>query len=127
MKILFFDSECLYCQFFVRFLLKNTQDTDLKFCSLNSPSADAVKTPGVDSVIFWDQLNNLKSEKSQAVIGVLLLTNSPFKQIAKVLNYFPVWFLDIFYDLVAKMRKLSKKRTFICKLPPGEYESRFIQ
>ena len=100
-KIVFYDSECGMCNWFVQFLLK--MDTkDIFFAPLFGKTHKGLlgdKYDGYDTVIYYE--NDKVYIKAQAVVRILA---TRFKLLS-VFLILPLSIFDPVYDFIAKRRK----------------------
>ncbi|MFL2568123.1 MAG: thiol-disulfide oxidoreductase DCC family protein [Flavobacteriales bacterium] len=127
-KIILFDSTCLMCNNFVKYLIKLDKDEVFKFTSTNGVTAKKIfekstdQLEKIDSVIFY---NKKVYTKSSAVINILSELGGIYK-LAYIFNIIPSFISDSIYDYIARNRfqwfgKLDK-----CPMPEKKNISRFL-
>ncbi|MFL2574531.1 MAG: thiol-disulfide oxidoreductase DCC family protein [Flavobacteriales bacterium] len=127
-KIILFDSTCLMCNNFVKYLIKLDKDEVFKFSSTNGVTAKKIfekstdQLEKIDSVIFY---NKKVYTKSSAVINILSELGGIYK-LAYIFNIIPSFISDSIYDYIARNRfqwfgKLDK-----CPMPEKKNISRFL-
>lgn len=112
--ILFFDSDCLFCNFWVQFILKKDKKKQIYFAPLQltqdfpADYAEKYLFPIVGEK--YKKLNTLYLyregkvyEKSQAVLKICELLGGYF-HLLLIFRLIPTFVSDFFYDLIAKNR-----------------------
>lgn len=114
--ILFFDADCLFCNFWVQFLLKQDKKKQFYFAALQSKVAQICLEPKhqyLESLILLHQGEIY--QKSKAVFKICALLKGWF-YIFLIFTIIPNFILDFFYDLIAKHRhKILKDQCLILK------------
>ena len=115
--LLFFDSDCLFCNFWVQFILKKDKKKQIYFAPLQSDYAAKYLFP-----LVGNQYKNLNTlyvyqdkkvyEKSQAVLKICELLGGYFRFLL-IFKLIPTFFSDFFYDLLAKNRHKIMKNSCI--------------
>ena len=115
--LLFFDSDCLFCNFWVQFVFKKDKKKQIYFAPLQSDYAAKYLFP-----LVGHQYKNLNTlylyhegkvyEKSQAVLKICELLGGYFLFLL-IFKLFPTYFSDFFYDLLAKNRHKIMKNSCI--------------
>jgi predicted DCC family thiol-disulfide oxidoreductase YuxK len=106
--IVFYDGDCGLCSYVVQFILKNEREEKLMFCSLQSEFAvEFLKKKGYDATLlntlyFFDGSKIYR--KSSAAIEIVRYLKSKW-QLFLVLWIIPWFIRDIFYDIIASIRK----------------------
>ena len=127
MKVIFFDGYCGLCNGFVDFMMKVDSQAIFKFSPLQSDYAK--------KHLSKKDIEDLKSV-------VVLIDGEPYRQapavikalthlgglwsLLSVFNLFPAFFLNFFYNLVAKNRYKFFGKRETCRLPTPEEKLRFI-
>jgi predicted DCC family thiol-disulfide oxidoreductase YuxK len=106
--IVFYDGDCGLCNFVVQFILKNEREEKLMFCSLQSEFAiEFLKEKGFDATLlntlyFFNGSKIYK--KSSAALQIVRFLKP--KWWFNLVFWIVPWFIrDIFYDVIAKVRK----------------------
>ena len=106
--IVFYDGDCGLCSYVVQFILKNEREEKLMFCSLQSEFAvEFLKKKGYDATLLNTLyfFNGSKIyRKSSAALQILRNLKSKW-QLFLVLWIIPWFIRDIFYDIIASIRK----------------------
>ena len=126
--VVFFDGVCNLCNRSVDFLIRIDKKRKLKYASLQSDFAkNKLNIPPKelnDSVVFLK--NSKPYTRSEAIIKILKEVGGFYKFIGTIFSIFPYWFLNIFYNYIAKNRYrfFGKKET--CRVPTEEERDLFI-
>ena len=127
--IVLYDSQCLICDGFVRWVIRRDKDRILKFSGLLSDKARheihrrAIPIHENGSVILLQKDGHCT--ESDAVIEILKIANSSAALIA-LIQKFPKSWRDNIYRWVARNRyRFYKKRNY-CPMPKPEEASRFV-
>lgn len=115
-NIIFFDSACLGCNRFAKFVLAKSKNDNIYFSSLNSSQKNYIMNfPNYDE--RNDTIYFLKGEKlyskSKAIFYIMKELKQPFF-IISLLRFLPTQLTDFFYDIYAKNRK--RKIIMSCEL-----------
>jgi predicted DCC family thiol-disulfide oxidoreductase YuxK len=106
--IVFYDGDCGLCSYVVLFILKNEREEKLMFCSLQSEFAvEFLKKKGYDATLLNTLyfFNGSKIyRKSSAALQIVRYLKSKW-QLFLVLWIIPWFIRDIFYDIIASIRK----------------------
>ena len=101
-NILFFDSECLICNSFIKFVYKYDKETKIWFSNFKSKAALEYNINIADnSMVFY--CKGLKYNKSSAFIEILKQLNSP-PIIIWLLKIIPQSLRDCIYTFIANNR-----------------------
>lgn len=129
-SIVFFDGICNYCDWFIRFLIKNDSKENLRFSSLQSNFAKRVIEDknlenDLTTIIFIQDEKIFK--KSDAIIRIFLHTNSKLKIFGYLISIFPRFFRNFFYELFAKRRYSIFGKKEKCMAPEKNISHLFIE
>jgi predicted DCC family thiol-disulfide oxidoreductase YuxK len=125
--VVFYDSLCGVCNYWVNWILENDTKEVFYFVALESDFATQFSHHfnyefPTETIVIWDEHEGF-FKKSDAVIYILLsIKESSFP--AKALRFFPKILRDWGYSIFAYFRryiKLSK-----CKIPSSEERTRFL-
>jgi predicted DCC family thiol-disulfide oxidoreductase YuxK len=126
--VIFFDDLCVLCSGTVFLLLKIDRNKKLKYSSLhgkfakeilNLPHANSFK-----SVVFLSE--GLIYERGAAVIHILMRLGGVYKMVGIALKIFPIFILNLGYDLVARNRYRVFGKNEACLLPTDDIKELFI-
>lgn len=126
-KLVFYDGECGFCNRIVQFVLNNSNDSNLKFCALQSSTAQQfIQTLGIKKIDFstfyyWN--GNCIYSKSEAFFRLCKELNRPISFL-RMFAVLPKNLTDWIYDLIAKNRK--KMLENYCVIPSNEQRNRFV-
>ncbi|MDC1068642.1 DCC1-like thiol-disulfide oxidoreductase family protein [Candidatus Kapabacteria bacterium] len=129
--ILLFDGYCGLCNSSVNFILDKDRIGTMKFASLQSQTGLEIiegfpKIKDLDSLILYSKLEEKVYVKSEAVLKICKYLGGSYK-LFLVFRLFPFYFLNIFYDLIAKYRYKFFGKYDVCTLPNGDSKSRIIE
>ncbi len=106
--IVFYDGDCGLCNYVVQFILKNEREEKLMFCSLQSEFAiEFLKKKGYNATLLNTLYLSIGSKvyrKSSAALQIIRFLK-PKWWFFLVLWIVPWFISDIFYDIIAKIRK----------------------
>ena len=121
-NIIYFDTECMYCNRFIIFILDNDKRSIFYFSKVTRKlSVDLLD--GEDTIIYTNGKDLY--QKSEAILKILEGLEGKFKLLAFMLNLFPSTFSNYFYDHFAKRRyKLPFKLK--CRLLSENERNRFL-
>ena len=126
--IIFFDGVCKLCNKYVSLLIKVDRNKVFRYSTLQGKYAKSIslnkKYQRFDSVIFFTQKKVFI--KSEAIIRILKQLGGYYLFLGMVLSLFPRFFLNIFYDLIAKNRYLIFGRLSQCRVPNKEEADLFL-
>lgn len=122
------DAECILCNRFARFVLRNDEKWIFSFAAQDGAWArDAGLAPGCgsagDSILLWRQEGVLSG--SDAVLWILSRLRGPWS-IAGVLRFIPRFLRDAVYSFVAGHRYRWFGRVEACALLNPEEKARFL-
>lgn len=122
--LILFDSECIFCNYWVIKSLKYNEKRNLIYSSLNNPQFAAYKDKflQLNSVIFIK--NKQYYTYSDAVIEIMKELAIP-QILTKTLKLIPKKIRDKLYNILAKNRNRILKKTN-CPVVPLEYRNRII-
>jgi predicted DCC family thiol-disulfide oxidoreductase YuxK len=126
--IVFFDGECNFCNFWVRFILKRDKNKVFQFAALSSVLAKGIKQQfqlgeSIDSIVLLK--NNQVYIKSTAALEIAK-NLSGWWLLFSVFRIIPTCIRDAVYDVVAKNRYRWFGKS-VCELPQNlEYKNRFL-
>ena len=126
--IILFDSECNFCNFWVKYVVKRDKKDVFRFASLQSEKGKELLDKysvdsTIDSVVLIE--NDKVYLKSTAAFRVLKVLGG-FRAVFYGLIIVPAFIRDFFYDIMAGLRyKLFGKA--ICELPSDvNYKNKFL-
>lgn len=127
-NIVFFDSECNFCNYWVQFILKYDKNKIFKFASLQSDFAKNHFAafninPSLLNTLYYSG-NGKNYKKSTAVLKIANKL-SGFFRIFLVFYLIPRFLRDIIYDFIAKHRRKLLKNNQQCLVPDADTRKRF--
>ena len=127
-NIVFFDGVCTLCNSSIDFLIRVDKKKVLKYSSLQGELAKNLISEeeilSMNGLFFWS--NQVLCTKSQAVINIFLQLGGKYALLGKILNIFPFFILDIFYNLIARYRYLLFGKEKTCRIPKDHEKDLFI-
>jgi len=135
--IVFFDGVCGLCNRSIDFLIRQDRKRVLSFAPLQGQTAKRLLTDKqidpsklnsiylyIESDIESDGRGKLYS-KTDAWIRIMVLLGGPWK-VFKAMRILPLFFWNLFYDLVAKTRYPIFGKLDVCRLPGSEEREFFL-
>lgn len=126
-KVILFDGECNFCNFWIRFIIDRDHKQQFLFTSLKSAYANHWKAKHnivwEDSVylIIGEQIYN----RSDAVIHIAKELGGMWTLLS-LARIIPRYIRDWLYDLIAKHRYQWFGKNQQCMLPTPELQKRFL-
>ncbi len=128
-KIILFDGVCVFCNFWVDFIIKRDKNKVFKFALLQSNTGKnlvekfSIGTKTADSIIMIEE--NRCFIKSTAVLRIVKDLNGLW-QVLYILRFIPPFFRDSIYDFIAENRYKLFGRRSKCRVPSQNEKNRFI-
>ncbi len=125
---LFYDGDCGFCNFWVQWILKRDLNDRFLFSALQSDFGQQflkdrnLQTVVLDSIYIWSP-GHFYLKKSQAVLKVLQILYGTYSW-GFVLQIFPTFLLDVFYDVISKNRFRIKYGS--CYVPTDKEREKWI-
>lgn len=119
MKVLIFDGDCSFCNFFVRFTVDINENPELRITDFNTVWTKENYTPDsdIDSVIYIAE--DRTYIYSDAALHLLADANRLFKPVI-LLKLVPKFIRDTIYKLIAKYRKNIPVKN-VCERPTEKF------
>ncbi|MEY8560684.1 DUF393 domain-containing protein [Jeotgalicoccus halotolerans] len=124
MKVLIFDGDCSFCNFFVRFTVRINKNPELRITDFNTDWTKENHKPDddIDSVIY------IAEDKtyiySDAALHMLADTNRLFKPVV-LLKLIPKFIRDTIYKVIAKYRKKIPVKN-VCERPSKKFIDMYL-
>ncbi len=128
-KVILFDGECNFCNYFVNLLIKYDHNDKFLFAPLNSDFGKrqleilGIKHLSNDTLVLIEGKNSYI--KSDAVIVILRELNN-WTKLFLIIKYLRKKLRDLLYDLIAKNRKEFILRKNYCLIPDDKIKKKFI-
>ena len=128
-ELILFDGVCNFCNASINFIIDNDPEKHFKFAALQSEIGQAIltkynkNTKDFDSVILLK--DNLLYQKSEAALEITKHLSGGWKYFS-VFSILPTFFLNFFYNIVAKNRYRIFGKTDSCRMPTPELRERFL-
>ncbi|SRR5699024_2972659 len=125
MKVLIFDGDCSFCNFFVRFTVRINQNPELRITDFNTAWTKDNYTPDsdIDSVIYI--AGGRTYIYSDAALHMLADANRLFKPVI-LLKLIPKFIRDTIYKLIAKYRKSIPVKN-VCERPTEKFLDMYLK
>ena len=128
-KVILFDGECKFFNFWVKFIIKTDSRKVFKLTSMQSLSGQEIlnyfdmNTKVFDSMLYVDVYKEYT--KSDAILQIMSHLGQPWKlfTMAKII---PVGIRDYLYVLIAVNRYRLFGKYDYCVLPSEEHKDRFL-
>jgi predicted DCC family thiol-disulfide oxidoreductase YuxK len=131
-EYIFYDGHCGLCHHVVRFVIaEDVEGTKFRFAPLQGSTFESVVPAGerpalADSVIVRTAEGSLL-ERSAAFVHILRRLGGAWRAIARIAGLVPRPFLDVVYDLVARIRyTIFGRRSNSCPVVSPELRIRFV-
>ncbi len=128
-EIILFDGICNFCNSSINFVIDHDPEKHFKFAPLQSEIGQEIltqfhkNTKDFDSVILLK--NNQLYEKSEAALEITKHLSGFWKYLS-VFKILPTFFLNFFYDIIAKNRYRIFGKADSCRMPTPELKERFL-
>ena len=130
-NVMLFDGVCGFCSASVRFVAGRSRRDALSFCPMQSRRGEVVLRKLGLPLAEYETMALVKggriSVKSEAVLQIAGLMNSPWPLFAALVRWIPKAILDRFYDLVARNRYRIAGRKAQCMVPGPDLANRFLR
>ncbi|MEY4539663.1 MAG: hypothetical protein RLZZ306_1420 [Bacteroidota bacterium] len=129
-QIILFDGVCNFCNSSINFIIDHDPEKHFKFAPLQSDIGQGIltkfskNTKDFDSVILLK--DNKLYEKSEAALEITKHLSGFWKYLS-VFGILPTFFLNFFYDIVAKNRYRFFGKADSCRMPTAELRERFLE
>ena len=128
-QLILFDGVCNFCNSSINFIIDHDPYNHFKFAPLQSEIGQEIlrkfnkNTEDFDSIILLK--NNILYQKSDAALEITKHLSGSWKYLS-VFKILPTFFLNFFYDIVAKNRYRIFGRSDSCRMPTAELRERFL-
>jgi predicted DCC family thiol-disulfide oxidoreductase YuxK len=128
-QIILFDGVCNFCNSSINFIIDHDPEKHFKFAPLQSDLGQEIlkqfnkNTNDFDSVILLK--NNQLYQKSEAALEIVKHLSGAWKYLS-IFGILPTFFLNLFYDIIAKNRYKIFGKTETCRMPTPELRERFL-
>lgn len=128
-QIILFDGVCNFCNSSINFIIDHDPKKHFKFAPLQSDIGQEIlrkfnkNTEDFDSVFLLK--NNTLYQKSEAALEITKHFSGLWKHLS-IFKIFPAFFLNFFYDIVAKNRYRIFGKSDSCRMPTAELKERFL-
>ena len=128
-EIILFDGVCNFCNASINFVIDHDPEKHFKFAPLQSEIGQDIlrkfnkNTEDFDSVILLK--DNQLYQKSAAALQITKHLSGYWKYLS-FFNILPSFFLNFFYDIIAKNRYRIFGKTDSCRMPTPDLKERFL-
>lgn len=128
-QIILFDGVCNFCNASINFIIDHDPEKRFTFAPLQSKIGQDIlrkfnkNTEDFDSVILLK--NNTLYQKSDAALEITKYLSGFWKYLT-IFKIFPTFFLNFFYDIIAKNRYRIFGKMDSCRIPTSELRERFL-
>lgn len=128
-QIILFDGVCNFCNFWVNFIIKRDKKDLFRFAALQSDKAREFSAKFNFDTSSMNTFVLIEGEKfftkSTAALMICKQLNGPIK-ILSLFIFFPKFFRDFIYDLVAKNRYKFFGQRDSCRVPTEKEKEKFL-
>jgi predicted DCC family thiol-disulfide oxidoreductase YuxK len=128
-QIILFDGVCNFCNSSINFVIDHDPEKHFKFAPLQSEIGQDIltkfnkNTKDFDSVILLK--DNQLYQKSEAALEIAKHLSGFWKYLS-IFKILPTFFLNFFYDIIAKNRYRIFGKSESCRMPTAELRERFL-
>lgn len=129
-KIILFDGDCNFCNYWVNFILKNDFNDKFLFASLQSEFGKKQLTKHKISHIAFDTFILIDNDNYYIKSDAAFLVLKDLKHWLKVFSYLkiiPKNFRDFIYDFIAQNRKKIFSTRSYCIIPSDKDRKKFLE
>ncbi len=129
-KVILFDGDCNFCNYWVNFIIKYDNDDKFSFASLNSKfGIEQLEKFNISNlasdtfILIYNDNYYLKSDATLLVVNQL----NHWSKVFVFLKVIPKNLRDFIYDLIAKNRKKISFTQSYCIIPSERIKKKFLQ
>jgi predicted DCC family thiol-disulfide oxidoreductase YuxK len=128
-ELILFDGVCNFCNASINFVIDHDPEKHFKFAALQSDIGQEIltkfnkNTKDFDSVILLK--GNQLYQKSEAALEITKHLSGFWKYLS-IFGILPTFFLNFFYDIIAKNRYKIFGKADSCRMPTPELRERFL-
>lgn len=125
-RVVLFDGECHFCNYWVNWILRHDHDGEFQFASLQSIFANQLldQPEELNSLVLVEDSKIFV--RSTAVLRICKHLQFPWK-LAYTFILFPVLFRDAVYNRIAQHRHQLYQKKEQCIVPSQETRERFLE
>jgi predicted DCC family thiol-disulfide oxidoreductase YuxK len=128
--IILFDGVCNLCNGAINFVIDHDKKEVFRFASLQSGFGQNVLLKFGKSITDFDSMlvldNDNIYQKAEAALFMAKKLDKPWRYLS-FFRIFPTWFLNIFYNIIAKNRYRLFGKSETCRIPTMALMDRFIE
>jgi predicted DCC family thiol-disulfide oxidoreductase YuxK len=128
-QIILFDGVCIFCNFWVNFVIKRDKEDIFRFAALQSKEAEELSGKFKFDSTEIDTFILIAGEKFYAKSTAALMVCKELSGLLKLLYpsiILPVFFRDFIYDLIAGNRFKLFGRRNSCRVPTEAEREKFL-
>lgn len=123
--LLIYDDQCMLCHSSLQFILRRDNKDKFRITSFQSSIAQQFMNSKMSQTVVLIYQNQTYI-KSRAVIQTLSLLGRKWKTLAIILQLFPTFLADFFYNIVAKYRYQWFGKLTKCSVPNNDWRKKLI-
>ena len=130
MMIILYDGQCLFCEGWVKFVIRYKSKEDLKFIPIQFSDLDSKNhLLGHDypSIVVIDSVKDKIYFNTEASLAVMKTLSKGFGLLALILSKFPKFLGDYVYRFIGRNRHKIFGTKDICEVPSSMDRSFFIE
>jgi predicted DCC family thiol-disulfide oxidoreductase YuxK len=128
-EIILFDGVCNFCNSSINFVIDHDPKKHFKFAALQSEIGQDILTQFHKNTKDFDSIILLKDnrlyQKSEAALEITRHLSGFWKHLS-VFSILPTFFLNFFYDIIARNRYKIFGKADSCRMPTTELRERFL-
>jgi len=129
MIIVLYDGQCMFCEGWVRLVIRHTNAKNIKFLPIQFSGielSDLLLNSEVPSMVVIESGKNETYFDARASIVVMKTLGWGMNVLAHILSLIPTFVVDYFYRVIGRNRYLIFGRSDICELPTNVDKSFFV-
>lgn len=129
MKIIMYDGQCLFCERWVKFVLKYAKTRSILFAPIQLSGlrdAHVLLNSELPSMVVIDTINNKIYFDALASLTIMRELRCGIGLIAGAVSLMPNFITNFVYRIIGKNRHAIFGRTEVCELPSSEERTFFV-
>lgn len=129
MIIVMYDGQCMFCEGWVKFVLRNTKSKNIMFVPIQFSGLDEINLllhSDIPSMIVVDTSSNEVFFDATASLKVMKNLKFGISFVAYTLSLLPKFITNYFYRLIGRNRHLIFGKSDVCELPSNVERSFFV-
>jgi predicted DCC family thiol-disulfide oxidoreductase YuxK len=128
-QLILFDGVCNFCNSSINFVIDHDPEKHFKFAPLQSEIGQSILAQFNKNINDFDSVILLKDnklyQKSEAALEIAKHLSGAWKYLS-IFGVLPTFFLNFFYDIIAKNRYKIFGKSETCRMPTPELRERFL-